>query len=406
MNFLALKAEIIFQVTGLDPTVLFSHFLLHQRNVVRIRRRVNRAPNRKRNRGYGLKEMDLLSDNDFKRMFRLSRNAFNFLFEILQDAYIESDEIKAKASSGSTISLRTKLAVSLRWLAGGSYLDLCFAFGIAKGSFFHADGVLWGTLTLIDEALKIEFPFHDVSKLEQIAEGFNRFSHQRLSNCVMAIDGWVCRTRQPRRDEVLCPMGYRNRKGCYGIVVLAGCDANTKFLMFSCQSTGSTNDYLAWKWCTVKELLDEGHLPNQFYFIGDEAFINCNQFLVPWSGHSLDPWKSSFNYHLSAMRQCIERAFALLVKRWGIFWRPLYCSLNRWSLVCTVAAKLHNFCIDMNEGGETQILERLAADTLDGDFPWVFLNDEERDEADRPTGDRRRIITERLCSEGIRRPGY
>jgi hypothetical protein len=35
--------------------------------------------------------------------------------------------VKAFNSSSGPISLRTKLAVSLRWLAGGSYLDLYFA---------------------------------------------------------------------------------------------------------------------------------------------------------------------------------------------------------------------------------------------------------------------------------------
>ena len=40
------------------------------------------------------------------------------------------------------INIRTKLAITLRWLAGGSYLDICFAFGISQGTFFKNEGVL------------------------------------------------------------------------------------------------------------------------------------------------------------------------------------------------------------------------------------------------------------------------
>lgn len=42
----------------------------------------------------------------------------------------------------------------------------------------------------------------------------------------------------------------------------------------------------------------------------------------------------------------IERAFGLLVQRWGIFWRPLRVDMQRIPLIITVACKLHNICID------------------------------------------------------------
>ena len=30
--------------------------------------------------------------------------------------------------------------------------------------------------------------------------------------------------------------------------------------------------------------MDSNLLPEEYYVIGDEAFVNTNQFLVPWSG--------------------------------------------------------------------------------------------------------------------------
>jgi hypothetical protein len=113
-------------------------------------------------------------------------------------------------------------------------------------------------------------------------------------------------------------------------------------------------------------------LPAPYYFIGDEAFVCTTQFLVPWSGHGLDVWSDSFNYHLSSMRQCIERAFGVLTQRWGVFWRELKCSFDKWTLVVTVAAKLHNYCIDMRD---TDIAPRRNEDFEYGDQPATFMND-------------------------------
>jgi hypothetical protein len=44
-----------------------------------------------------------------------------------------------------------------------------------------------------------------------------------MKHCALAIDGWVCRTRQPSSSEVRFPSAYRNRKDCFGIVVMVGC---------------------------------------------------------------------------------------------------------------------------------------------------------------------------------------
>ena len=335
------------------------------------------------------------------------RTAFNRLVDMVSERERVRNKTQAINSSGSEISTLTRVAIVLRWLGGGSYLDICFAFGVAPGSFYHEDGVLWGTMKLIDECFVIGFPFDDYSELTRISKEFSEFCYGRMTDCVLAIDGWVCRTRQPFDYEAQFPSLYRNRHECFGIVILAGCDAKTKFLMWSCKSTGSTNDVLAWEFCNFKTLLDNGKLPFKFYVIGDEAFVCTNQFLVPWSGRGLDPWKDSFNFHLSAMRQCIERAFALLVQRWGIFWRTLKCSYDKWTLVCTVAAKLHNFCIDMNEGTEKDILERHNDDWEDGDNPTVLVNSDENDiSRARPSGNTRINITQYLEAQGYRRPTY
>lgn len=138
-----------------------------------------RSANRKRNRQAALDEMENLPENQFRRMFRMSRYAFDNLLQILEDAidFDDEDEIisdrQATNSSGSRVSMRTALAVTLRWLAGGSYIDLCFTWGIATGSFYADNGVVWGTMELIDQVFEIGLPLNDRNELDRIAAGYS-----------------------------------------------------------------------------------------------------------------------------------------------------------------------------------------------------------------------------------------
>ena len=201
-------------------------------------------------------------------------------------------------------------------------------------------------------------------------------------------------------------MAYRNRHGCWGLVVLAGCDARCRFTMFSCKNSGSTNDCIAWELSLLKKLIiDDRRLPEQFFIIGDEAFSCCNQLLVPYSGRGLGTWKDSFNFHLSAMRQVIERAFAILVQRWGILWRLIRCSFDKWTKLITVLAKLHNFCLDKNI---PLYRHRFYEDEEPGDEPEVVLNEGDGDDEARANtySNRRAGFTRELELKGVRRPRH
>jgi hypothetical protein len=56
--------------------------------------------------------------------------------------------------------------------------------------------------------------------------------------------------------------------------------------------------------------------------------------------------KDAVNYFLSLHWQVIERAFGLLVQRWGMFWRPLRLSMLHRGVAVHVACRLHNICVD------------------------------------------------------------
>ena len=113
------------------------------------------------------------------------------------------------------------------------------------------------------------------------------------------------------------------------------------------------------------------------------------------------------------MRQNVERAFGMMVKRWGIFWRPLLSSYSRWRLVISVCAQLHNLCID----GNCEELRPFPEDCRPGDIVEVHTtNDGNNGNGDafapnnaltcQSNDARRTKLTDHLRNHGWTRPIY
>ncbi len=243
--------------------------------------------NMHRNRGFAVEQMDSLEDSLFKRMFRVDRDTFNHILGKIEP-FFPVNVSKAVNSSGQGVALKTRLAVSLRWLAGGSYLDLCFAWGLGLSTFYDPEyGILWRTLQAIDAVFPMGFPVNDERKLEELSQGFSHHSAGILDGCVLAMDGFGVSTRAPFETEVIRPKDYRFRKGGFALIVMAGCDINARFICASCDHSGSTNDVIAWQDSLLFQMVEvEKLLPSKYFFIGDEAFNTTQQFLSPWPGKS------------------------------------------------------------------------------------------------------------------------
>jgi hypothetical protein len=92
----------------------------------------------------------------------------------------------------------------------------------------------------------------------------------------------------------------------------------------------------------------------------------------------------------------------MLMKRWGIFWRPSTVSFHRWSTVILVCMKLHNLCLDRQIDVP---LHRFSEDVQAGD-EWVVYDNYRDDDVllcGFPRGDRRRDLTYKLEQLGITR---
>jgi hypothetical protein len=164
---------------------------------------------------------------------------------------------------------------------------------------------------------------------------------------VAAGDGIVFQMAKPPKEEVNEDVNsYFTRKGFFAYGCQAFVSAKTKFLSVASKLCASAHDSTAYSVTSLSYAIREGKLPTQFHIVLDDAYVSTEQELTPWKGRQLPQDKDTFYYNLSLQRQVVERAFGLLVQRWGVFWRALRVQVKRIPLIISVACKLHNICVD------------------------------------------------------------
>ena len=161
-----------------------------------------RKGNRFRDRASVLDEINSLPHYIYQRMFRVDRSTFEELLGKV-NAHIgaqETNELMAKRQvsghRGQPVSNRIKLHCALRFLAGGSYWDICFGFKVGFGSFFSDSkfGIIWPIMEAIDASYKIGLKMTDREEMEKQAAEFaaiSEYSQEVFNGVVMAIDGLI-----------------------------------------------------------------------------------------------------------------------------------------------------------------------------------------------------------------------
>jgi len=244
--------------------------------------------------------------------------------------------------------LPLKSAVTLRWLAGVSYLDLAWGYELPHNT-IHS--YFYEVLEAIDSTHdNINFPINDMEKLIEIEQGFSALSGGLFRNTVAAGDGIVFEISKPPPNQVNEDVtSFYTRKGYFAFGLQAFVDSKCRFLSIASKLCSSSHDSTAYVVSSLAYAIKEGKLPPQFHIVLDDAYVCTNQELTPWKGRNLSSEKDVFNYYLSLQRLVVERVLGLLVQRWGIFWRALRVNMNKIPLVITVACKLHNICVDRLE---------------------------------------------------------
>jgi len=242
----------------------------------------------------------------------------------------------------------------------------------------------------IDDALdNINFPMDEpeLVQLENNWSAKHKDRHGFTTNMgtALVVDGFVIETVKPdakhlNGQEVTC---YQNWKGVWGVISQVACDANAKVWFVQTDWPGATNDLSCFHETPLFLLLRNQQLPNWMHIVADKAYLplsmECNgKILTPFSQHQLNTakqkdwqnlqdwgermaqdsactvykpveeyWKMrAFNHELSSERITIERILGMVVRRFGILWRPMEYHVSKVPTIFRVVCKLHNMCMD------------------------------------------------------------
>lgn len=299
---------------------------------------------------------DNISDNIFRRKYRMTKQQFDLLCERIQTK-VGVDAFRPENNQG--LGGKVRIAIGLRLLCGGSYLDLIGrAYGVESMqsiyNYFHTF-IGW-----VDETF--DFPLvglleglnrgdaDAIAKLKEMSSEFAADSDMCFWGCIGAIDGLAIRIRCP--SNVSDPGNYFCRKNFYALNVQAICDRRKRILWISPGHHGSTHDSTAWQQTKLYDFLErikDKLKENGFFIVGDSAYPLSTYMQVPYPNARPSTSQDSFNFWLSNSRIQIECTFGELIMRFGLFWRTLRFDLTVCLKIIRAASKLHNFLVDCRE---------------------------------------------------------
>jgi hypothetical protein len=270
-----------------------------------------------------------------------------------------------KEISGGFVCGEVKVAIALRILGGGSYLDIACIFNVHPGQvypIFHKVLSEWICNDSIARYMLRDI-IHDEDEMYKVASQFAQGrSGGILAGVIGALDGWLVKIECPslKKDGVENPGGYFSRKGFYALNVQAIVDKRKRILWMYLGAKGGEHDSAAFKSSNLYEMLENIFLDSDgkmhknsinipFYIIGDSAYSLRPFLLVPFDNALPQSPEDTFNYIVSSSRINVECAFGEIDARFGIFWRPLKFNLDKQKNIIDAAFRLHNFILDHKE---------------------------------------------------------
>ena len=132
------------------------------------------------------------------------------------------------------------------------------------------------------------------------------------------------------------------RKDEFALLCMAISNSDRRNLWWDISQAPTTHDSMAWGMTVMGQRVARGDLPEPFFLSDDAAFSLSNSMITP-SGL---PQHDDYDYHQSSNGMPVECAFGILVRRWGLLWRPLEVKFENRAQLLGALIRLNNFCID------------------------------------------------------------
>ena len=347
--------------------------------------------------GKHVEELVAEGDYAFSRLYRMEYHSFSRLCDIIRPTVEVDEEMSSLRTGKGPITVEIMLHCLLRWLGGGSYLDIRLSAGISVASFYRCVYKCIDAILASDE-LSYSFPQGE----EEIASAARKFealsSNGAIKGCVACLDGYLLGIQVPSSKETGNVKAYfSGHYQAYGINVQAACDHKCRFVYVCVAAPGGVNDISAFRKTKLPQMIR--NLPPGKFVAGDNAYVCSEHLLTPFSrDERSEARKDAYNFYLSQLRIRIEQAFGFMTTKWRILKRPLQVDLKRVGYIFLCIARLHNFCI--NEGCDVE-----GTNDRDAEGATFVPSDISVTEV-KGSSMLRDTIVEELAQKGLGRPQY
>lgn len=195
-------------------------------------------------------------------------------------------------------------------------------------------------------------------RLPDIHASFRRHTGFGCQGVSGAVDGTHIAIKRPKGVR---GKSYFSRNRKLTVVVQGVAASDLGFLRVILGHAGAVHDSVVFKTsqlgkditagthpiCLQAPYVGEGHAPVHLFLLGDKGYKVQRHLITPYSAaaEQQDPANSLFNYRLSSMRMCVERAFWELKASWRLLCganRVLVCHEDRVNDFTLAAILLHN----------------------------------------------------------------
>ena len=299
-----------------------------------------------------LNPLDAYSDVEFIARYRIRREMFLELHDKIETFMSRS------TSRSHSLSVTTQLAVTLQFLATGSFQTVvASAHGISQPSVSNCVRGVTDALCSIAKEY-IQFPTA-ARQMRMQHEFMEKFGFPKVLGC---IDGSHIPIVAPSTNEAI----YVNRKSYHSINVQAICDDVFKFIDVVVKWPGSTHDAFIWRQSGINLKIASKEIPIiDGWFLGDSGYPLRPNLMTPLLS-PVTPRERRYNHAFLKTRKTIEYTFGIWKSRWRSMDKTggsLCYSPERVCKLILSSMKLHNFCIDCRL--------QIDIENLESDMPYT-----------------------------------
>ncbi|XP_023312753.1 putative nuclease HARBI1 [Anoplophora glabripennis] len=269
-----------------------------------------------------------LDDGKFLERYRLSKKVVIKVLEEIEPA------LEYATDRNFPLTPIQQLLIALRFYATGSFQTVMGdVHGISKATVCRCVKKVSEAIASLRESY-IEFPQNE--ELGTVAKKF--FELGRFPGVIGALD---C-THIP----ILSPGGnmgeiFRNRKGYFSINVQAVCDANLLIRNIVVRWPGSVHDSTIFNNSHLSLLFENEGIPRGFILLGDNGYPLRPFLMTPLLNPETQADQRYNNSH-KATRNCIERTFGILKRRFPALSLGLRTKINTSLTIIVAIVVLHN----------------------------------------------------------------